>query len=476
MTSRILSALIGATLLVALLGCASGGAPNPPDQPQRLSVTFDMGQSAGASSRGFSPEKTVGDYTVQLESAAGGFDPVTKALTGHVRVHNKSAGSTATMHDTQARIASITAIDGATDAFTFEVQVSWFAEDPAGEPDYTAGTGQHDDFSSNDGDWNYGTIASAGKSGFIAWTFTLEAWVAPPPTGFTEDALFSQEAGTAWSQPGGIALADNGHVFVSNTRNHEVIELGSSGGWIATYADGDVGTYTDHNSLKNPYGLWVAPADMPGYGGDIFIANTGVDRVVRWVPSLGQWTGELWTVSGVQSQIPLDVTGAPYGAVFAVDTGNGRVLWANADLSGSHAFGTKSSTPGDGQFSEPAGITLGPDGRLYVSDRTAQRIVRLNVIRDATEGYVTGLTWHDAWSSTELTTPRGICVDYAGYVYVADLGASKVVVFDSAGAFVRSLSLSYTPYDVDVSPDGQYLYVTGGASGSGSVQRYTITR
>ena len=151
MTFRILSALIGATLLVALLGCASGGAPNPPDQPQRLSVTFDMGQSAGASSRGFSPEKTVGDYTVQLESAAGTFDPATRQLTGQVKVHSKSASGGPTMHDTQARIVTITPIGTATDAFTFEVEISWYAADPAGEPSYDPGTGQHGNFSSNDG-------------------------------------------------------------------------------------------------------------------------------------------------------------------------------------------------------------------------------------------------------------------------------------------------------------------------------------
>lgn len=466
MTFRILSALIGATLLVALLGCASGGAPNPPDQPQRISVTFDMGQSTGASSRGFSPEKTVGDYTVQLESAAGGFDPVTKELTGHVRVHNKSAGSTATMHDTQARIASITAIDGATDAFTFEVQVSWFAEDPAGEPDYTAGTGRKGDFSSNDGDWNYGSIPATQASAFVAWTFTLEAWVAPPPTAFSLDTTYARSgAVSTWSQPSGIALADNGHLFVSDTKHHQLVEFDAAGVHIATYADGLA--QADSDSLSSPYGLAVIPETNSGYGGHIVVADTGVNTAVRYPAGAGTWSA----TNSVPLSSPLDVTATRTGDIFIADNGNSRVAWVTLD-----PFATSSSTHAD--FSQPAGITLGPDGLLYVCDRASKKIIKLRIVRNEF-GAIDELAHVSTWSPTgsgALTTPRGICVDYAGYVYVADLGASKVVVFDSAGAFVRSLSLSYTPYDVDVSPDGQYLYVTGGASGSGSVQRYTITR
>lgn len=458
MTFRILSALIGATLLVALLGCASGGAPNPPDQPQRLSVTFDMGQSAGASSRGFSPEKTVGDYTVQLESAAGGFDPVTKALTGHVKVHNKSAGSTATMHDTQARIVSITAIDGATDAFTFEVQVSWYAEDPAGEPDYTPGTGQHDDFSSNDGDWNYGSIDAGKESAFLPWTFTLEAWVAPPPTAFSLDTTYARSgAVSTWSQPSGVALADNGHLFVSDTKHHQLAEFDSTGSYVNAYAD----------SLNSPFGLAVIPETNSGYGGHVVIANTNANNVRRYAPDAGTW----FALDSVALSSPLDVTATRTGDIFIADNGNSRVAWVTLE-----PFATSSSTHSD--FDQPAGITLGPDGLLYVSDRASKKIIKLRIVRNEF-GAINELAHVSTWSPTgsgALTTPRGICVDYAGYVYVADLGASKVVVFDSAGAFVRSLSLSYTPYDVDVSPDGQYLYVAGGATGSGSVQRYTITR
>lgn len=455
MTFRILSALIGATLLVALLGCASGGAPNPTEQPQRLSVTFDMGQSAGASSRGFSPEKTVGDYTVQLESAAGGFDPVTKELTGHVKVHNKSAGSTATMHDTQARIVSITAIDGATDAFTFEVQVSWFAEDPAGEPDYAAGTGQHDDFSSNDGDWNYGTIAAGGSSVAKAWTFTLEAWVAPPPTGFTSKHDYTRTG--SWSQPSGIALADNGHLFVSDTKNSQLVEFDAVGSYVGAYAD----------SLNSPFGLAVIPETNSGYGGHVVIANTNANNVRRYAPGAGTW----FALDSVALFSPLDVAATRTGDIFIADNGNSRVAWVTLDPSA-----TSSSTHVD--FSQPAGITLGPDGLLYVCDRASKKIIKLRIVRNQ-YGAIDELAHVSTWSpsgSGALTTPRGICVDYAGYVYVADQGASKVVVFNAAGAFVRSLAPGYAPYDVDISPDGQHLYVAGGTTTSGHVQRYTITR
>jgi DNA-binding beta-propeller fold protein YncE len=467
MTFRILSTLVGTILLIALLGCASGGAPNPHEQPQRLSVIFDMGQSAGASSRSLSPEKTVGGYTVQLESAAGGFDPVTKELTGYVRVHNRSAGSTATMYDTQARIVSISAIDGATDVFTFEVEVSWYAEDPAGDPVYDAGTGQHGDFSSNDGDWNYGSINVGKESAFLPWTFTLEAWVAPPPTAFSLDATYSRTgAVSTWSQPSGVALADNGHLFVSDTKHHQLVEFDAAGVHISTYADGL--PQVDCDSLNSPYGLAVIPETNPSYNGHIVVANTGANIAVRYAPGASTW----FATNSVPLSSPLDATATRTGDIFIADNANHRVAWVTLE-----PFATGSSSHAD--FSQPAGVTVGPDGLLYISDRVSKKIIKLRIVRNEF-GAINELAHVSTWSPTgsgALTTPRGICVDYAGYVYVADAGASKqVVVFDAAGAFVRSLSLSYTPYDVDVSPDGQYLYVAGGATGSGSVQRYTITR
>ena len=151
---------------------------------------------------------------------------------------------------------------------------------------------------------------------------------------------------------------------------------------------------------------------------------------------------------------PLDVTATRTGDIFIADNGNSRVAWVTLD-----PFATSSSTHSD--FSQPAGITLGPDGLLYVSDRDSKKIIKLRIDRNQ-YGAIDTLTHISTWlptGSSALSTPRGICVDYAGFVYVADLGASKVVVFDASGAFVRSLSPGYAPYDVDVSPDGQYLYV-----------------
>lgn len=469
MTKRTLAALAATLALALLWGCASGGAPPTTDQPDRLSLTFSMGQSAGASARSLSAEQTLGDYKVQLESTAGTFDPGAKQLTGHVKVHNRSASGGPTMHDTQARVTKLTAVGDEADAFTFTVQVSWYAADPPGDPAYDPGTSPWGSFSCNDDTWNYGNITAGSSSASIPWTFTLSGWTAPAPTGFTLSQSYTRSGRySAWSQPSGVALADDGRLFVSDTRHHQVIAFNTSGQYQAQYGDGNQGTATDYNSLCHPYGLCLTPGDLPNYDGRLVIANTDVNTVANW--KLGTTT---WSAVATSSPLtsPLDVAVSATGEVLIAGNATKNVLWSRLGLASS---ATGAFTHAD--LSEPAGITLGPDGLVYVSDRTAKKIVRLTITRDAPDGHITKLTHHSTWSPSELQRPRGLCVDYAGFVYVADENAYSIQVLNNAGVGVTSLPLGYRPYDVDVSPDGQYLYVAGGVTGSGSVERYTIGR
>ncbi len=116
-----------------------------------------------------------------------------------------------------------------------------------------------------------------------------------------------------------------------------------------------------------------------------------------------------------------------------------RVLFSLATLLGTglavQAQETQSTPPAafatfDGAskpvLSDPHDLTIGPDGRLYVADKLANRIA----ILDAETLEVVG-----SFGKGELFAPRDISFDNDGRAIIADSGNSRVAIYDfSSGA------------------------------------------
>ncbi|HTB35089.1 MAG TPA: NHL repeat-containing protein [bacterium] len=116
---------------------------------------------------------------------------------------------------------------------------------------------------------------------------------------------------------------------------------------------------------------------------------------------------------------------APDGDVYVADLGNGRVSVYDADGAFKFVFGKLGPEPGkakEGQFNEPSGLAVGPDGSVYVADTWNQRVQKF----DAKGKYLSEID--DGFYS-----PRNVAVDHAGNIYVADTGHSQVKVLDPSG-------------------------------------------
>jgi hypothetical protein len=81
------------------------------------------------------------------------------------------------------------------------------------------------------------------------------------------------------------------------------------------------------------------------------------------------------------------------------------------------------------QFNSPTGIAVGPAGELYVCD-TGNHLLR----KIASDGQVSTVLGNPASGSIRLQTPTGIAVDARGNVYVSDTGSSRIILLNANGS------------------------------------------
>jgi DNA-binding beta-propeller fold protein YncE len=75
------------------------------------------------------------------------------------------------------------------------------------------------------------------------------------------------------------------------------------------------------------------------------------------------------------------------------------------------------------QFGDPYGVTVGPDGTIFVADTDNGRIVALSVAGDMLASW--GTQGHGAG---QLTYPEAVAVASDGTLYVADRGNDRVQI------------------------------------------------
>ena len=197
-----------------------------------------------------------------------------------------------------------------------------------------------------------------------------------------------------------------------------------------------------------------APNDIAALGNDLFVADGGHDRVVRYVDGSDSWqvvdTGplSLENPTGLAA-VPLLATPASYGDIYVADPENGRVL--HYDI-----VGGRPSTVGTGLRS-PQGVAVDGEGNVYIADQPSHLIDTA----DPPEGRLIKVS-ADGLTQTvladDLYVPWGVAAD-DDHVYVSDFSdAGGVYRMDHDGGNRSTVDTgALFPAGLAVDPDGNLL-------------------
>jgi trimeric autotransporter adhesin len=259
----------------------------------------------------------------------------------------------------------------------------------------------------------------------------------------------------AFDQPRAAAAGPDGSVYIADTFNHRIRRVDPAGGVMTLVGTGQAAFSGDGGpasaaTLHWPHGVAVDPA-----GAGLFIADSanhrirrvdlasGVITTVAGGPIAG-WAGDGGPATAAQLQDPKAVWVAPSGDLYIADSGNERIRRVDPSGTISTIAGTGvQGFSGDGgpalaaQFDGPRALAGDGAGNLYVADDNNNRVRRIDPsgIVSTLAGTGTAAFSGDGGPAraAELNHPRGVAVDSRGNVFIADSMSHRIRMVDSSG-------------------------------------------
>jgi uncharacterized protein (TIGR03437 family) len=318
------------------------------------------------------------------------------------------------------------------------------------------------------------------------WTvlavFLSAVAAAQPPLGYavttiagTGTAGYSGDGGEATEaqihNPSALALDSSGNLYIADQFNSRIRKI--TGGAISTVAGngtrgdfGDTGQATSAG-ISFPQGVGVDGA------GNIYIADSA-NHKIRRVSTTGVITsivggtfpafaGDGGPANNAHINQPTGIAVDSAGNFYFTDLGNNRIRKVTANgtittFAGNGVYGRL----GDGgpatsaNLNAPSGLALDAAGNLYIADTENGMIRKVTPDGIITTVAGTGINGFsgDGGPATRamLNRPKGVAVDAAGLVYIADTFNSRIRVVSLNGTISTIAGNSYIGDSGDGSP------------------------
>jgi sugar lactone lactonase YvrE len=357
---------------------------------------------------------------------------------------------------------------------------------------FTNGTGSAARFG-----WAYGMAAAADGSVFVA-DLTNNAIRKVSPAGTVTTFAASVGFPPSLKQPRGVAVDGDGFVYVADTSNSAIRKISPSG-TVTNFAG--LALSTGSTDATGEAARFNMPSGVAVGDGIVYVADTE-NHTIRKILA----TGEVSTLAGLplnsgtangtgsaaRFNRPEGLVVDASGYVYVADTHNHAIrkispagqVTTLAGLPGSNS-GNVDGSGTAARFNQPKGITLDAAGNLYVANsggNTIRMITPAGVVTTVAGLATNRGTADGTGTAARFSSPAGVAVGADGRLYIADMGNYSVRVGVPALPDAATIDVSdgpvFVPRQLDTAPqtatDWSWSIIRRPAGSSNDVSATTV--
>jgi DNA-binding beta-propeller fold protein YncE len=239
---------------------------------------------------------------------------------------------------------------------------------------------------------------------------------------FADQATGNAPTGT-FNEPWGIAVGPDGSVYVSDTWNHRVQKFTKDGKPLTTW--GQYGQPLPEAPESKSF-FWGPRGVAVDSQGHVFVADTGNKRIVIFDED-GNYLTDFGTagLDAGQFDEPVGVAVADDGTVYVTDTWNQRIQSFAPNEDGTLYFPLQqwdvNAWFGQSLDNKPL-IAVSEDKHVFITDPEGYRVIEFTDTGEFVR------TWGDfGVGPSEIGLAAGITVDPNGFVWVTDAGNNRIL-------------------------------------------------
>jgi sugar lactone lactonase YvrE len=298
----------------------------------------------------------------------------------------------------------------------------------------------------------------------------------------------------ALNNPAGVLVDAKGNLVIADTLNSRVRRVDDSGR-IATLAGTNSAGSSGDGGAAVIAKLYRDSAMAADGAGNLYIADTynsrirklDVNGIITTVAGNGTagFSGDGGSAVSASVNFPFSVAVDGSGNLFIADTRNNRIRRVSRDGIISTVAGRGPSYPGSGLYSgdggpatnaylnTPRGVAVDPAGNLFIADAANNRVRAVDakgVITTVAGKSATGFSGDGgAATNASLSVPEGIAFDSAGNLLIADTANARIRMVLLYGSYSNLSLLHLKPSD-----SGSYAVIVTNPFGSVTSGNYYL--